>query len=322
MIVSDRTDEALPSGKHRQPRLHAGDRDDPSATVARTMQGHPPRRNRPRRAASRRRSSARPSRAALTQPQAATARAMPTMAVAREQKDGAGRRYREPRERRQHRRAGVFMGERHRGEDLSSACPGMPSAIAASAPATAAVSRAAERAALEQAGDDRLRPGAPGRPPPAARGRARSRRRAIARRRRGGAVVGADMRGDRRRHHRGDGDRDDAERQLVEPVGVGEPRHRRRRRRCHDRAGDQGELRNAGGDHARQHHPEEAAHVRRRAELRRDRRIGQAEHRAADHQQLENSGDHDRARQQRADHRRVSESRERDAARPRRSSPR
>ena len=99
---------------------------------------------------------------------------------------------------------------------FSSAWPGMPSAIAASAPATAAVSRALNAPRSNNPRDDRL---GQEREPDRRRQREAERDLEGARLRgRGcGVVVGADMRGDGRRHHRRDGDRDDAERQLVEP---------------------------------------------------------------------------------------------------------
>ena len=154
MIVSDRIDEALPSADIVSQRLHAGNREHPSAPS-------PGRCNaiRRRKSAStcsrRRRSSTMPSRAALTQPQAAIASAMPTWPWRGNSSTAPTADDRKPGERRQHRRAGVFMRERHRGQHLLQRMAGDAERDRGERAGDRGGVARAERAALEQAGDDR-----------------------------------------------------------------------------------------------------------------------------------------------------------------------
>jgi hypothetical protein len=68
-----------------------------------------------------------------------------------------------------------------------------------------------------------------------------------------GVVVAsaADRARDFRQEHRGDGDADNAERELVEAVRVVEPRHGARLQRGDDRADHDIDLHHAAGNHAR-----------------------------------------------------------------------
>ena len=167
---------------------------------------------------------------------------------------------RKPGERREHRRARVLVRERHRAEHLLERVAGQAGADRRERRGDRRGVARPEGAALEQRRRRSAPPARRRRPRTAAPGRARSRSRAIARRDRR-AVVRAHARGDRRHQHRGDGDRDHAERQFVEAVGVVEPRHRGLRGRRHHGAGDQLQLRNAGSDQAGNGEHEEAPRV-------------------------------------------------------------
>ncbi len=146
-----------------------------------------------RRSASRRRNSAMPSRAALTQPQAAIAHGDPDMAIEREQDDGAGGRGGKPGQAPSASACACLHARTTPRPGPSPVHARAPrAAMAASAPATAALSRAlkaprSNRPATIGVGEQRQ-----AQPPPVTRGRARARTRAIVWRR---------WRGDRRRGH-------------------------------------------------------------------------------------------------------------------------
>ena len=126
----------------------------------------------------------------------------------RKQQDRPGRRRRKAGERRQHRRARVLMRERYRGQNLLQRMSGNAERNRRQRAGDRRGVARAERAALEQGGNDR-----PGQHCEADRRRQRKPQRGLEcprlRCARCGAVIGAYVSGDGRRHHRGDRDRDD-----------------------------------------------------------------------------------------------------------------
>ena len=111
-------------------------------------------------------------------------------------------------------------------------------------------------------------------------------------------IAAAQARRNGRPQHRGDRDRNDPERKLIETVGVVEPRHRRLRRRRHHGAGHQLELRNAARHHARYRLGEEPPHRRRQRERQSTRPHVEAQPRGADADELRDAGRRHRAGQQ------------------------
>ena len=86
--------------------------------------------------------------------------------------------------------------------------------------------------------------------------------RAVLRRAGAGFVAGRDPVRHLRQQHRADGNADDADRQLVDPVGVIERRDRAGRQKARDDGvGEQRELRAGRADRRRNERLEEAAHV-------------------------------------------------------------
>ena len=111
--------------------------------------------------------------------------------------------------------------------------------------------------------------------------------------RRAGArvVAGRDPVRHLRQQHRADGNTDDADRQLVDAVGVIERRDRTRRQETgNDGIGEQRELRAGRADRRRNERLEEAAHIVVEAQRPKGREHAGAQRIAADQRGLQHAG--------------------------------
>ena len=115
---------------------------------------------------------------------------------------------------------------------------------------------------------------------------------AVLRRAGAGVVAGGDPVGHFRQQHGADGNADDADRQLVDPIGVIQRRNRARRQKARDDGiGEQRELRACGADRRRHERLEEPAHILVEAErVERGERAG-ADRVATDERRLQHARD-------------------------------